>query len=273
MKSLYLILLCQFVLVFKIVHAQSVMVSPATLYFTTAPGSTETKIISIYNRSPKKMAFQLSLADWLRDSVGGHQYYKPDTLQRSCSKITSFNPTYIEIDSGSIGKIEVRMQVPATVSNNSMKWSMLFLQSIPQELRDSSTIFKKQTRASFIPLVRVGIHIYQTPPGAIKKAVEGIKLVTDSAQRGFVYLYFKNTGQVMLDCKAHLELKYLSTGEETITQESIFPVFPDGFRRVQLPLPAGLKSGNYSVLGVLDYGIDVPLEAVQQNITLKNPVK
>lgn len=272
MKLLYTILLYLFLVGFNIVKAQSVMVTPATLHFTTVAGATETKVISIYNKSSKKMAFQLTLMDWLRDSVGGHQYYKKDTLQRSCAQMTSFSPTYIEVDSGSIGKIEVRMQPPPTASNNTMKWGMLFLQSIPQEIKDSATL-KKQTRANFIPLIRVGVHVYQTPPGAIKKAVEGVRLVTDSAQKGFVYLYFKNTGQVMLDCKAHIELTYLSTGEETITKDVVFPVFPDGFRRVQLPLPTNLKPGNYSVLGILDYGIDVPLEAVQKNISLTAPLK
>ncbi len=146
-----------------------------------------------------------------------------------------------------------------------MKWAMLFLESIP-EAKDPAKL--KKMSMSVGTAIRVGVHIYQTPPGAITKAVSNVRLLADSAQKGFVYLYMKNTGQVMLDCKAHLELTYLSTGEESILKAVTFPVFPDGFRRVKLDLPKDLKPGNYSVLAVLDYGIDVPLEAVQQSITI-----
>jgi len=142
---------------------------------------------------------------------------------------------------------------------------MLFLESI-SEAKDPSKLKKMSMRVG--TAIRVGVHIYQTPPGAITKAVSNVRLLADSAQKGFVYLYMKNTGQVRLDCKAHLELTYLSTGEENILKAVTFPVFPDGFRRVRLDLPKDLKPGNYSFLAVLDYGIDVPLEAVQQNITI-----
>lgn len=252
---------------FDTLRAQDITVSPSILNFRVASDQAEIKTISIQNKSKKKVAFRIYLMDWQRDSLGGHIYYNPDTLPQSCAKAISFNPAYLEIDSAKTLKIEVRMEPALLSNNNMMSWGMLFLQSVPDAL-SSAKIKDKGMQTQINSIVRVGIHIYQTPPEAIIKAVSNIKLVTDSIQKGFVYFQMKNTGQAMLDCKVHLEMTYLSTGEEVKTNDIAFPVFPEGFRKVQLPLPKNLKRGAYSVLAVLDYGKNLPLEAIQKNILL-----
>ncbi len=252
----------------NLLYAQTaVTISPSIVRFNTAPGKAETKIISIKNNSKKLLAFKINVQDWIRDSVGKHIYYKADTLSHSCASMLSIEPSsYIQIDSGKTGKIFVRMQPSTTASNIDMKWAMLFIESLPEEIKDKKKLKRLQMQVNIA--VEVGVHIYQTPPGAVTKAVENVRLVTDSIQKGFVYLYMKNVGQVMLDCKAHLELTHLSTAEETITKDVIFPVFPDGSRKAKLDLPKNIKPGSYSLLVILDYGVDVPLEAVQQNVTI-----
>lgn len=243
------------------------MVGPSIVRFNTAPGKAEIKTIFLKNVSNKSQSFKLYIRDWLRDSVGGHQYYKADTLPQSCASMVSIEPaSYIKVDSGKTDKIIMRMKPSATSSNTEMKWAMLFIESLPDETQDKGK--SKNFKMQINNVARIGVHIYQTPPGAITKAVEGLRLSMDSVQKGFVYLCMKNTGQVMLTCKAHLELTYLPTAEENILKETEFPVFPGGFRKVKLNLPKDIKPGNYSLLAILDYGIDVPLEAVQQNITI-----
>lgn len=266
--SLYSILFCQSVLIMNDMYAQAaISVGPSIVRFNAAPGKAELKTISIKNNLNKPVAFKLYIRDWLRDSVGGHEYYKADTLSQSCANMVSIEPaSYLKVDSGKIGKIVMRMKPPVTAKNTEMKWAMLFIESLPDETLAKDK--KKALQMQINTTARIGVHIYQTPPGAVTKAVDQVKLATDSVQKGFVYLYMKNVGQVMLDCKAHLELTHLSTAEETITKEVTFPVFPDGFRKAKLDLPKNIKPGNYSLLAILDYGVDVPLEAVQQNITI-----
>lgn len=250
-------------------QAQAVTVSPSILRFTAAPGKAEVKTISIRNNAKKPVTFKIYLQDWLLDSNGNFVYYRSDTLFQSCAKMVSIEPSsYIRIDSGKIGKIEVRMQPSATASNTDMKWAMLFIESLPDEQQQEKSKSKKLGMQVNMSL-QIGIHIYQTPPGAITKAVEGVAVSVDSVQKGFVNLHMKNVGQVMLACKAHLELNYLSTGEEVVTEGATFSVFPNGFRKVKLNLPKNLKPGEYSLLAILDYGPDMPLEAVQKNITIK----
>lgn len=258
---------CQCIANINTLQAQSVMVGPSIVRFNTGPGKAEIKTIFLKNVSNRSQSFKLYMRDWLRDSVGGHQYYRADTLPQSCASIVSIEPaSYIKVDSGKTGKIIMRMKPSATASNTEMKWAMLFIESLSDETQDKGK--SKKFKMQINNVARIGVHIYQTPPGAITKAVEGIRLSIDSAQKGFVYLYMKNTGQVMLTCKAHLELTYLPTGEESVLKETEFPVFPGGFRKVKLDLPKDIKPGSHSILAVLDYGIDVPLEAVQQNITI-----
>ena len=269
---LHIIICCQYIASINAVQAQPVTVGPSIIHFNTAPGQAEIKTVFLKNVSSKPQSFKLYVQDWLRDSVGGHQYYKADTLPQSCASIISIEPaSYIKVDSGKTGKIIIRIKPPTTASNTAMKWAMLFIESLSNEGEDKEK--SKKFKMQINNVARIGVHIYQTPPGAITKAVEGIRLSVDSVQKGFIYLYMKNTGQVMLTCKAHLELTYLPTGEENVLRETEFPVFPDGFRKVKFNLPKDIKPGSYSLLAVLDYGTDVPLEAVQQNITILPAIK
>ena len=48
-----------------------------------------------------------------------------------------------------------------------------------------------------------------------------------------------------------------------------FPIFPRCKRIFPLELPSSLKPGKYSVLAVLDYSDNAPLEAIEKTIEIK----
>lgn len=78
-----------------------------------------------------------------------------------------------------------------------------------------------------------------------------------------------NTGDVMLNCKAHLELTNVANGKEVKFENIEFPVFPGGKRKVKLTIPADMAQGKYSALAVLDLGEDIALEALEKDIEIK----
>ncbi len=58
--------------------------------------------------------------------------------------------------------------------------------------------------------------------------------------------YMENTGETMLQCKAHLALTNIETGKEFKLDKTEFPVFPEGKRTVRLVIPATVPKGKYS---------------------------
>jgi hypothetical protein len=66
-----------------------------------------------------------------------------------------------------------------------------------------------------------------------------------------------------------VEFTNLATGQKTKLPHYDFPMFPGHTRHVYFKIPADLPKGKYSILGVLDAGEDLPLEAVQKEIELK----
>src|SRR5690606_37440282 len=97
MKTKYFYTLIVMLLTFS-VSAQLINVNPTILSFNAAPAAISTQIITITNLSDKSQNYQLTLGDWLRDSVGGHKYFPAGTLDRSCSPWITFDNSIVEIE-------------------------------------------------------------------------------------------------------------------------------------------------------------------------------
>lgn len=248
--------------------AQRISIQPSILEYRLAAGGSQTQAVTVTNLSDKKLVFQAYLADWLRDSSGGHQYFRPDTLSRSCASWVSLNKTLLELEPNASQEILVQMQTPADAAKlNEMKWAMLFLQSVEEQ--DAAARAAKQMQTQVKEILRVGIHIYQTPPSVNEYKAKAVSLVPLPAEKNAYEFVLKNTGGAMLQCKAYMELTNVADGKSYTTEKTEFPVFPDGMRKVKLTLPAELPKGKYSALAILDPGSDLPLEAVEKAVEVK----
>jgi hypothetical protein len=248
--------------------AQRVSLQPTTLDFSVGPAGNQTQTISVANLSDKKVAFQVYLADWLRDSVGTHQYFKADTLRRSCASWIRLNKNFFELDPRGVTEIVVQMQGPVdSASVNEMKWAMLFLQGVEEQ--DSSTRFTQTLQTQIRELLRIGIHIYQTPLNLNRKAAKTISFKEVDTEKNAFELKMRNTGNVMLRCKSFLELTDVATGKTYKTPVIEYPVFPEGIRKVKFTIPENIPPATYSALAILDIGEDVPLEAMEKVIVVK----
>ena len=132
-----------------------------------------------------------------------------------------------------------------------------------------STDNKKGLTSIIHNKMRIGVHIYQTPPSLARKEVQLLRLskVPDSVNQYKVVC--KNTGDIQLQCRAYLELSSLADGKKTTVDGRVFPVFPGQERMMAFKLPADLPKGKYSVVAAVDAGDDVPLEAAQATITVQ----
>ncbi len=232
MKSTILAVV-SFIIVSFAAQAQQISIQPSILDYHLAPGTTESQSITITNLSPKKMIFEANLADWLRDSVGSHEYYKADTLSRSCAKWVSLSKNLIELEPGQSENLLVKLRAPMDpASSKEMKWAMLFLQSVSEQ--DSSSRNKKKVSTKINEVVRVGIHIYQTPPQLTNMSAKALSFTPVAGEKNTYEFAMANTGDVMLTCKAHLELTNIASGSETKLENIEFPVFPGANRKSKI---------------------------------------
>jgi P pilus assembly chaperone PapD len=245
--------------------AQGIGVVPSTLSFTLNRNRSQTQVVTLSNDSKSRIQFRLYLADWLRDSVGGHEYLAPGTLSRSCSRWISVDPAFVELEPGKTAKVQVRMQLPdSAAAAEEMKWSMLFVETVDEQ--KSFGVSKMETMVK--NLLRVGVHIYQTPPGINQKATSITGFAADPAQPRTYLLSCRNTGKTMLGCKSYLELTSLQDQKKTRIDARELPMFPDQMRVISFRIPDSLPKGKYSMLGVIDAGDDVPLEVAEKTIDI-----
>lgn len=265
-KLLFLILplLCFSSFIHK-VSGQNLGVYPTTIDYRLATGQSEAKVINLSNGSANKVQLRVYLNDWIRDSTGGHAYYEPATIERSCAEWMNIDKNFIELQPGESTQLTVQMQVPAgDAKANQMKWAMLFIETIEENVSKTD----QNAQATVKNLIRVGVHVYQTPPGATEKSIKVVDLKANPAIPNTYDLVCQNTGDVMIECKAHLELASAS-GEQTKLDFIEFPMFPGQKRYVTFELPKNLPDGKYNAIGILDAGEDLPLEAVESTVEVK----
>jgi hypothetical protein len=248
-----------------VANGQQLGVYPTQLDYTLVPGQSETHAITISNGTSGKVQFRLYLNDWVRDSMGGHIYYPADTLERSCARWVNVSKNFVELEPGQTTQVNVKMQLPdSAAAASEMKWAMLFVETVEEQNKTTM-----QSGATVNNLLRIGVHIYQTPPTVTNKKIKAIALKEVPDTKNTYRLLCENQGDIMVDCKSYIELSSLADGKKTKLDATEFPMFPKQRRYVTFQLPANLAKGKYSALTVVDYGEDVSLEAIQTTIEVK----
>jgi hypothetical protein len=244
-----------------------IMIQPATMNFSLNSGQNQTQTIYIINRMDVKKQFTLYLNDWERDTVGGHRYYAPSTLDRSCARWISLEKLNVEVNPGEVIPINVRLHLPDSADAvKEMKWAMLFIETIEE---------KKAPKVEGVTTVignrmRVGVHIYQTPQSVATKDIKMLNFDAKPNSNDSVYrIVCQNAGDIQITCKSYIELSSLEDGKKIAVEPIEFPMFPQQKRFVDFVLPANLRKGKYTVLAAVDGGNDLPLEAAQKIIEVK----
>lgn len=257
-----------FILAFTTAFSQQISISPTILPFKLGPGQSESKVIRVTNTSDKKQSFQTTLGDWKRDTAGNHQYFEPNSTSRSCASWVTVLPSFFEVQPNETVEILVTIQGPIDPKLfEQVRWAMLFIQGTVE--KTDPFVPTKTLSTQIREFYRVGVHIYETPPTLTTSEAKIVSLEPSAGTKPTYSLTIKNTGSLMLDCKTHLELTNLESGKELKTGDQEFPVFPEGIRSTYFELPANLPKGKYSVLGILDYGDSMPLEAIEKTIEIK----
>jgi hypothetical protein len=252
--------------------AQQVSIAPSILRFNLDKGGNDSRVVTITNRSTIRQSMQTSIGDWYRDSLGNHVYLKPGEMKdRSNAAYVSITPSFIEIEPNETAEVLVSIQIPAadTVPTQ-MTWSMLFVQGTVE--KTNPFVPENQLATQIRESYRFGVHIYNTPSVTNEaKAVLEDFMVVPATENDTIAKYMlrsKNDGDVILKCKTYLEITNLGNGETINTDPDEFTVFPNETKTSIFTLPDNLGAGEFSILGILDYGDQYPLEAIEKTIKI-----
>ncbi|HVI46111.1 MAG TPA: hypothetical protein VM802_14645 [Chitinophaga sp.] len=267
MKALVIVMLSCLPL---IVSAQQeagkgILIKPATIDFTLTGGQTGNGKVFISNNLNKKKQFTVYLSDWIRDTQGKHVYTQPGSTTRSCANWVKVDKTFIEVDPGQTAELNIKLLVPdSAAATAEMKWAMLFVETIEEQVVRSATGLETHVNNK----MRVGIHLYQTPPSITDKDVKIIAFEQPKASERKCHIVCQNTGGVQLECNSYIELSNTLTGDKTRIDASLFPLFPGQKRIVEFVIPDNVPKGKYSLVGIIDAGNDVPMEAAQAMVDI-----
>lgn len=264
-KKLFLLFHVLPVLVFG--QGGGILIKPAKIDFTVDRGQTATQTLFLQNSLNKTMQFKVYLNDWLRDSSGGHKYMSPGTNEFSCARWVKLDQEFVQLAPGESRNIVVTITLPDSAEASAkMRWAMVFVETAQENAAPAAN---KNMQTTINQIMRMGIHIYQTPPGITTKDMRMLSFENVNNNVLKYKVACQNTGTVQIECKSYLEVLNLATGAKTKIDNPVFPMFPGQKRFINFDLPASLQKGKYILIAAVDAGEDVPLEAAQKTIEIK----
>ena len=120
------------------------------------------------------------------------------------------------------------------------------------------------------PTFAFGVWLYQNPPNVENMNVDITNFMMDSRDStNYLLLSVENQGDGISFCNAYVEVTHLSSGEQNILDGKRYTILPRYNRTFVFELPADIKKGKYSAVGVLDYKSDEELVAAELEFTIE----
>ncbi len=246
-------------------------VSPSRLYFKVSPGGYKSQTIHVTNSGKTEESFTVTFANF--SSPGNKGKTKIDTnrnAEHGLAHWLSASPSYFTVKPGETKDVEILLQLPNTPDANTVRWGIAVVKSAierkPPQKGDSKTVGMQ-----IIQSFQFGIHIFQTPPAVTFKEVTIRKFYRDSTTTDSLttlYMEVENTGDAIANCAPYLDIVNLKNGESYRVKGKGFTILPDGFREIKIRVPGTVPSGDYSILGVVDYGSETDFAASEMKLTI-----
>jgi len=264
MKKFTIFLLLGF---FGTIHlmAQNFEVAPVQLNFSTNPGETQTKVITIKNHGNQENSLVLSFKDYLIYKNGERRILSPGSSKNSIAEWVTLNPSYLEINPNQEQTVEVTLQAPN--DDFTSKWGILNVTTAKEQTSFDADM---ELSAGLNVYGRINVKLSYTPKGRNNTRVQISNLQeiteTNDSLRKFT-ANIDNLGNTITDCKIYLIASNLQTMHEKKYKPVRIKAYPKSTRNVELKLPENkLPSGTYSLSAILDYGSSKALEGTQITI-------
>lgn len=236
-----------------------VAVSPTHLDYGVAPGEQKSRKITINNDTDAPNSFRIRVQDFEMDQNGGSVFKEAGTGSNSLSKFLSVSPSFVELKPGEKKDIVVNVKVPfEDPFANKASWCVIMVeQAAPKKQLDPSSENGKTIALGVIPTFAFGVWVYQNPPNADINAVEIMDFkVYPRGDKNFIQLDAENRGDGIAMCRTRVELINNDNGESVKLPMKNFTIVPGLRRQFKFVLPPELSAGNYTAVGIVDYGSD-----------------
>ncbi len=253
--------------------SQSASVSPSRLYYNVSPGNYKSQKLHITNNGTKPQTFTVNFANFNSPGNRGKSVLDTNTrTEHGMADWLSASPSFFEVAPGETKDVEILLQLPNTPDANSVRWAVASIK-LARENKGTGEKGSNITGMSIIPTFSFVIHLFQTPPNVTFKEVVVEKFYRDSTNMNDSIITLKmesrNTGDAIVNCAPYLDMVNLKTGEKRNVKGKGFTVLPGGEREIQFTLPTDLPKGEYNILGVVDYGSETDVAAMELNIKIE----
>lgn len=253
-------------------YGQSASVSPSRLYFNAEPGQSQVRRITVTNNSDTPQSFTVSFADFSSPGTDGKtELADPGENPNSASRWLNASPSLVELAAGESRDVEIILQLPDSPDADKVIWATTLVK-LARERTDAPGLGEDAMGFGIMHTFQFVIHVFQTPPGITFKDARILAFEdagVDENGKRILMLHVENTGEAIIDVAAYLELTNLRTGETKREKARAFTTLPGHSRKMNFILPENLAPGNYSVLGVADYGDREAVIAAELNITIE----
>lgn len=255
---------------FNVVCAQALSFSPTRIFFKGNPGETVTENVTVVNSGTDVYEFVTRLQDWKRDSLGTKVYFPMGTLPNSNGKTISLSSTNFSLAAGEKKSFTISMRIPESQNNSVSTNSMLFFTQANPKESGKSDAMGIGIRLS----IELGVQLFYTPaearPGEMKfLAFEYDTTINEQYKTGRLAVKFENTGDLNKDGFVRFELTNKQTGEEIKLQPIPIAIMPHNYQWVYGALTAGLSTGDYLAVAILDTGGNNDLKVAEKDIHVK----
>lgn len=241
-----------------------VSVSPSSMHLFIKPGTSVLKEIRIKNSTKQLYKFNINYCDFEMGRNGKPLSLKSGEGKYGLSKWINVAPSYFELKPQEELKLKVVIEIPDIEDAYHAAWTIITIDQVID--REPLDAVDKPNRISMgiTPSIGFGIYVYQNPPNVKINSVQIDKfLYKDSLNKRKIEMVVKNTGDGISYCTSYVELTNTKTGKQDKLKVKRFTILPQFFRDFNYELPIDLPSGNYTAVGVVDFGSSEEIIAAQ----------
>jgi P pilus assembly chaperone PapD len=254
--------------VIGVVSSQSasaqLLVDPLEVTMITSGTNRVSASFTLANTSDEVVQASITRSDWDRMENGDNRFLPTGSSGTSCGAMLSVSPLSIRVEAHTSRVVRLGVQSATPVTKEC--WDIFFVEEVPRRASSKGN--------SLQYIFRTGVKVYVAPSGLSRDgavenmAVEDVpvapaaasstpaKVVSNAppATKRQISVRFHNTGAMNLIAKGRLEFRRLDNSLATQVPIAEFPTLPGATRKVMIDIPAGLTSGDYVVLALIDFG-------------------
>ncbi len=253
--------------------AMGVAISPGKLLFTCKQGNTQSQVVTLTNHTDVPYNFRVGFTDYNQNN-SGKPLFTGETSRKSkysLSKWATISPTFFTLEKGKSQKITVTVTIPDNDSNRIAAWTIMEVDQVKkkQPIANQGSQSMSMGISSEIGL---GVYIYQNPPNVKINNIEINKfyyrdttfiVAQQSKATKQLWMQVSNVGDGISFCTSYAEITNLQTGQTSRLASQQFTILPGFDRDFYYELPKDIPPGDYSAVGVVDFGDKTPKKVAQ----------